>query len=221
MIPDWGLCCLHERAVRSRGRSRLTANRSVVEFAQERFGVTTAPADVRVCGTERTLDRILRSGLRGARGNPLRPPLLRRGRRAVACQVSGNARDGRGQAGSVHRLGTARLRPWTNTFRTPDLITTVTCLLTSYRTSLSTARSSSESPPNMGGLAAQSRDVTVVAVAPITQAPRRNLLPANDIYRQAPLLLLCIDCLTNYATLRARSLAGVVPFCGIFGSRAA
>ena len=33
----------------------------------------------------------------------------------------------------------------------------------------------------------------VVPVAPISQAPRRNRLPANNLHRGSPLLLLCTD----------------------------
>jgi hypothetical protein len=34
---------------------------------------------------------------------------------------------------------------------------------------------------------------TVVLVAPINQAPRRNRLPANNLHRRPPLLVLCTD----------------------------
>jgi hypothetical protein len=47
--------------------------------------------------------------------------------------------------------------------------------------------------PSTAGFVAQSRDVTVKSVATISQAPRRNLLPPNNLYRRSPLLLLCTD----------------------------
>jgi hypothetical protein len=45
----------------------------------------------------------------------------------------------------------------------------------------------------MAGFVAQSRDVTVISVAPNNQAPRRNLLPPNNLYRRSPLLLVSAD----------------------------